>query len=621
MYLIRFSLCAATLAFSLAACSDLVDLEPVGPAIEVVPYTAEMTYLSSNPTTRTIELGEVAVYGSGTAVFAIRNTTTHELRVLSIDYVDTETLGETWGTPTWRRDMDDSTSSAAPFTVPSLSTRLIQIPFAPRDEGQAKAKLIITSTALNARQIPIHVEANGKYHGQPDIEVAYNGMDGPTVPSDCENGVCTMATPLDFGNVGMGTEATARITLRNTATCPPFPGADSCMSCSLRIDEDSTAQNIGLGFKMGTNDEGRFQFAGSSATPFSIPQADVDCGNSGEIKLLVTFSAPESESYFETVIVIESNDPDEPVIEIPVRATSKDAPIAIGDIRECGTVNPQGTTNLTDCSYADSINPLGRVHLEGGNSYDPNGGQIVQYRWELLDSPVANQDNYDFDWVGQDTATPSLYVPLAGDYVIQLIVWNQDNVTSSFTVESTVTFHAKPESLLHVQLTWDNPLNDQDLHLTHASAGGHFCSSQFDTYYMNKQPLWFNTDVAGKGPNPRLDIDDTAGLGPENINIDEPEPGAYRVFVHYYPSAIAPTQNTVRIYTNGVLDFVAQRVLTGVHQVWAVATVNWVDDGSEYGVGSVEPFPNPSGDGQSGSVAVLDEASCGTPTGWVFPGE
>ena len=102
------------------------------------------------------------------------------------------------------------------------------------------------------------------------------------------------------------------------------------MSCALTINNGS-AFDIGLGFKEGTNDEGRFAFAGSTATPFSVPQQDVDCGNSGEIKVLVNFTAPSEEAEFSTVVVVESNDPDEPAIEIPINATARNAPIAIGE--------------------------------------------------------------------------------------------------------------------------------------------------------------------------------------------------------------------------------------------------------------------------------------------------
>jgi hypothetical protein len=48
--------------------------------------------------------------------------------------------------------------------------------------------------------------------------------------------------------------------------------------------------------------------------------------------------------------------------------------------------------------------------------------------------------------------------------------------------------------------------------------------------------------------DPHLDIDDTNGFGPENINIDRPVPGVYRVGVHAWGGA---ANVTVRIYCGG----------------------------------------------------------------------
>ena len=131
----------------------------------------------------------------------------------------------------------------------------------------------------------------------------------------------------------------------------------------------------------------------------------------------------------------------------------------------------------------------------------------------------------EFAWEGQNSAVSSFWIPLVGDYTVLLTVQNDNGVSSGVSEQAKVTFRASPESFLHVQLTWNHVANDQDLHLTHPSAGGHFCSFQGDCFYTNKEPQWFDSDDAGKGPNPRLDIDDTNGLGPENINIDRPQEG------------------------------------------------------------------------------------------------
>ena len=564
------------------------------------------------------------MYGSKTATFLLQNPTTQTLTIQSLDYSAEDTVGELWGDVTWRHDIEDVIPKLPPLNIPGGGSRLIDIPFAPLEEGPAKGVIKIVSNAGNGLEQTVTVIATGVYFGQPDIEIEYNGVTGPTAEVDCDatSGVCTMPVALEFGNIGLDTEATARIVIRNTAMCDPYPGGDACMSCALTINNNADAHNIGLGFKEGTNTDDRFSFAGSTATPFSVPQADVDCDNSGEIKVLVNFASPSEEAEFSTVVVIESNDPDERIIEIPISATARNAPLAIGEVRECGGVDASGNTILTDCVYEDEIEPLGRVYFDGSQSYDPSGGTISQYYWEVIAAPQGvNPD--DYDWAGQNSNVSSFWIPIAGEYTIRLTVWNDSGIQSGITDQSDVVIHAVPASMLHVQLVWDHPSNDQDLHMTHASSNGHFCSTSLDCFFSNKQPTWFSTHAAGEGPNPRLDKDDTNGLGPENINIDRPTAGVYRVFAHYYPgiSAGAPTVNTVRIYLSGVLRFAEQRTLTSEEQVWAVADIAWFDDGSETGYGDVTPYPSPDGSSQVGEIAIRDSSQCYSAGGWIFPSE
>ena len=596
------------------------------PELTIAAFTEGATYLEVDDENLVINLGEVPVYGSKTATFELYNPTGQTLTIQTLDYVEEDTQGQLWGDVTWRQDADDVIPKLPPLNIPAGAKRLIDIPFAPLEEGEAVGSIKIVSNAKGVDKV-VTVLATGVYFGQPDIEIEYNGLTGPTADAEgnfpaCTDGICTMPTALDFGNIGLDSEATARITIRNTAMCEPYPGGDACMSCALTINNNESVYNIGLGFKEGSNDDGRFSFAGSTATPFSVPQQDVDCGNSGEIKVLVNFAAPAEESTFSTVVVIESNDPDEPVIEIPINATARNAPIAIGEVRECGGVDANGNAILTDCVYEDEIEPLGRVYFDGSQSYDPSGGSISQYYWEVISAPQGvNPD--DYDWAGSNSAVSSFWIPIAGEYTVRLTVWNDSGIQSGVTEQSDVTVNAVPASMLHVQLVWDHPSNDQDLHMTHASANGHFCSTTLDCFFSNKQPVWFSTHAAGEGPNPRLDKDDTNGLGPENVNIDRPTAGTYRVFAHYYPwvSAGAPTVNTVRIYLSGVLRFAEQRTLTSEEQVWAVADIAWFNDGSETGYGDVTPYPSPDGSNQVGEIAIRDSSSCYSAGGWIFPSE
>ena len=109
--------------------------------------------------------------------------------------------------------------------------------------------------------------------------------------------MCTMTQAVDFGNIGLTAEGTARIVLRNTATCLPIPGGDACASCNLQIRSADTSLP-GLRFKEGTNDDGFFSFVGSTPDAFDIPQSDVECNQSGEVRVIVNFSAPDTEGLF-----------------------------------------------------------------------------------------------------------------------------------------------------------------------------------------------------------------------------------------------------------------------------------------------------------------------------------
>ena len=78
--------------------------------------------------------------------------------------------------------------------------------------------------------------------------------------------------------------------------------------------------------------------------------------------------------------------------------------------------------------------------------------------------------------------------------------------------------------------------SDVDLHLLRPEANAWFDNAG-DCHYANcRQGL--SWDAAGSEDDPRMDIDDTEGHGPENINIDRPVEGnTYRVGVHYYDQA------------------------------------------------------------------------------------
>ena len=183
----------------------------------------------------------------------------------------------------------------------------------------------------------------------------------------------------------------------------------------------------------------------------------------------------------------------------------------------------------------------------------------------------------------------------AGNYKVKLTVLNELGVPSSSTDESIVSFTAIPDHRLHIRLGWDNPLGDLDLHLVKAElVDGVYRSrifhSTLDCSYLNCKPNcpncisqahWFESHEPNIGPNPSLDIDDTEGFGPENINIDEAVSGSYLVGIHHFsaPSQSGGIGNTVRIYLYGQLHAEFYNILDEDENYegdfWEVAIIHW----------------------------------------------
>lgn len=174
---------------------------------------------------------------------------------------------------------------------------------------------------------------------------------------------------------------------------------------------------------------------------------------------------------------------------------------------------------------------------------------------------------------------------------------------------------ATPSGLL-IRLTWDDPVNDQDLHLTFVDLADLVCGEPWDCFFSNKTPVWFAGTAAGAGPNPALTRDDTNGLGPETIEIEEPADGTYRIYVNYWGDngtlgSTEGTTNTIEVFDDGVVIADFSRTLMDPHQVWAVATIEVA--GGEV---TVTPYPEDTA-GETGAVAVME--NCNPPIGWDFP--
>jgi hypothetical protein len=152
---------------------------------------------------------------------------------------------------------------------------------------------------------------------------------------------------------------------------------------------------------------------------------------------------------------------------------------------------------------------------------------------------------------------------------------------------------AIPGEEFRVELYWNPPEDpsdptDVDLHLLHPGAPTWF-DAVLDCYYANCSVAagyalaW---DTPGNADDPRLDLDDVDGYGPENINIDAPVVGQrYTVGVHYFSDdGVGPADAFVKIYCGqsniDPIYEVGPVPLIGnssweYNQFWKVATVVW----------------------------------------------
>ncbi len=214
----------------------------------------------------------------------------------------------------------------------------------------------------------------------------------------------------------------------------------------------------------------------------------------------------------------------------------------------------------------------------GDDSYDPDGGSIIDYSWSLLAVPGGSTATLP---VGTSANRYPFTPDMAGDYIGQLIVTNDAGLESE---PCEVILNSTPAENLWVEMYWELPNDDMDLHLI--APGGTYNDYATDCFYANCTPSmeWiYDMDwgIAGyEGDDPSLDLDDINNTGPENINILDPQTdGIYKVIVHDYqgstPDVYGPNEVTVNIYLNGTLTWTDTRAISGDNSVNEFAAIDW----------------------------------------------
>ncbi|MEM6929204.1 MAG: hypothetical protein AAF602_19855 [Myxococcota bacterium] len=269
--------------------------------------------------------------------------------------------------------------------------------------------------------------------------------------------------------------------------------------------------------------------------------------------LLIDYAPPDPEGEIADLF-LESNDPDESPLQVRLVGNGGgdfDRPVAV-----------------VDCPMAIGLAGPRNVMFDGTDSFDPGGFEPLRYQWSVVQRPAGSDADIPLDPADQPLA--DLYVDVAGNWAIQLVVVNALDTESEPVV---CAFGAAPEDKLYVELSWDSPNADIDLHLIEGTQAVLFQEPE-DCNYCNTNPNW---GANGPDDDPRLDIDDLAGFGPENINIFQPQQGAFQVKVHYFRrnGEEDPVNARVRVWINGIEQtYTPLTRLMEFDEIWDVGTID-----------------------------------------------
>ncbi|MBN2493038.1 MAG: choice-of-anchor D domain-containing protein [Deltaproteobacteria bacterium] len=286
-----------------------------------------------------------------------------------------------------------------------------------------------------------------------------------------------------------------------------------------------------------------FEILSSTQTPATLPRG-VD------IPLRLAYRpGPDSPEPVESYLFVRSNDPFQPEIAVTLRAGLNRCPVA-------------------DAGPDLDVGAMETAALDGSASSDPDEDLPLSFAWTLVNKPEGSNSLLADAELEQASLTPDL----VGVYEVELAVTDSQGCACLLPDRAVVT--AVPAERLLIELVWDSPLADLDLHLL---APGGTLGGPLDCSYSNPAPDW-GTEGETED-DPWLKRDDLMGFGPEIIAYGEPVDGVMRLVVHYFsshtPSGQEPAAATMRVYVNGLLGAEISRALETQGQTWTAAEVLW----------------------------------------------
>lgn len=350
----------------------------------------------------------------------------------------------------------------------------------------------------------------------PELRVPVTGEGGPPELTIAPN-------PLDFGLVNEGDPRSLPLTLSNT-------GFDALLIESIAFESGGAA-----GFTV----DGAQQIA---LAPGDSAAIDVALAVTDDIAEFAVDGAIS-----DRIVVTHADGSGDAL----VRAQVNLAPIAVA---------------VEEITRRDVIKvSVGRVVLvDGSETVDPEGDPFT-FTWTLLERPPDSSAAL----IGQGAAETRVTPDVVGRYVVNLRAVDVHGAVGEADLEIL------PRDL-SVLLTWTGEDNDLDLHVVRPGGTlGDYgscpagcdeaqclevtddnlaCRSRgTDCAFANRAPDW---GVEGRQDDPRLDVDDVSGGGPEIISVDQPEDGIWRVVVHHCEDPLLEGgAATVRVLDEGIEVF------------------------------------------------------------------
>jgi hypothetical protein len=482
-------------------------------------------------------------------------------------------------------DVDASSDPAfsveyVPTTIKPGATAEMVVSFRPLLENQVGGKITLKTNAKNTPNpddgnVVINLNGTGFNDGLPDLQVTV--LSGDDEESCCE-----------LGLVAVGSTANCRIKLTNNGTR------------GVVLDE--------VAFDAAFSTSGAWAPVGALPTPGNHEEEDNFTIAPGATTVISFKFTPTDEVQSQARVFIRSNSPRScgpigtfisgvcaPQSYLNPCPTQEVGRVTV-DLRGKGASPPLCKARIKSVNGQTEfdprlIEPLDDVVLTAEDSTPAEDGlSITSYHWEIRGRPsgstvrLDNPDSPTPRFVFDNSSTNSIFgLDVVGDYSVRCEAVDSQGTSSVNDGEAIVNISATPSEAIHLQLVWDSPETDVDLHMVREVAGAFRAGTEDDCYYGNCKnggPIWDSASGEGEGGNPKLDVDDLYGYGPENSNINEPVAGRYKALVHYFSDhGNGSTVATLRVYIYG--NLVAEYFkLFDSGDCWDVGNVVWTPGGA-----------------------------------------